>query len=165
MVQRERICPLSEQVASGGRKIIATNRKARYEYHILETFEAGLVLQGTEVKSLRQGRASLIDSYASVEGMEAWVFEMHIPPYEMGNRANHEPKRPRKLLLHKSEIRKLLGKTTEKGLTLIPLSLYFSRGRAKLELALCKGKKAYDKRESIKERDQKRDLAQQLKER
>jgi len=148
-----------------GRKLIATNRKARHEYHILEKLEAGMVLQGTEVKSLRQGRASIGEGYASVEGGQAWIFDINIPQYEMGNRANHEPKRPRKLLLHKQEIRRLVGKTTEKGLTLIPLSLYFARGKVKLEIGLCRGKKAYDKRESIKRRDQDRDLQQQLKDR
>jgi len=156
---------LSKREEATSRKIIATNRKARFEYHILERFEAGLVLQGTEVKSLRQGRASIGEGYASVEDGQLWLFDINIPHYEMGNRANHEPKRPRKLLLHKAEIRRLAGKTTEKGLTLIPLALYFTRGRAKIELGLCRGKKAYDKRESIKRRDQDRDLQQQMKER
>lgn len=156
---------MSKQEKATGRKIVATNRKAHFEYHILERFEAGLVLQGTEVKSLRQGRASIGEGYASVEDGQLWLFDINIPPYEMGNRANHEPKRPRKLLLHKREIRRLAGKTSEKGLTLIPLTLYFTRSKAKIELGLCRGKKAYDKRESIKRRDQERDLQQQMKER
>jgi len=147
------------------RKRIATNRKARYEYEILERFEAGLVLRGTEVKSLRQGRASLSEGHAAEQDGEIWLFNINIPEYAMGNRANHDPKRPRKLLLHKREILRLIGKTSEKGLTLIPLSLYFSRGKAKLELGLCRGKRAYDKREAIKTRDQNRDLQQQLKDR
>ena len=147
------------------RKRIASNRKARYEYEILERFEAGLALKGTEVKSLRQGRASLSEGYAAEQDGEIWLFHVNIPEYAMGNRANHDPKRPRKLLLHKREIRRLIGKTSEKGLTLIPLTLYFSQGKAKLELGLCRGKRAYDKREAIKTRDQNLDLQQQLKDR
>jgi SsrA-binding protein len=147
----------------GGRKIIARNRKARYEYEVLETFEAGVVLKGTEVKSLRQGRGSLTGSHASIENGEVWLQDVNIPQYEMGNRYNHEPKRPRKLLLHKREIDRIFGKVAEKGLTLVPLSIYFTRGRVKVDLGMCRGKKAYDKREAIKKRDQARDLDQQMK--
>ena len=146
-----------------GRKIIATNRKARHEYEILDKIEAGLVLTGTEVKALRQGRASIGEGYALIEGGEMWLHEINIPEYTMGNRANHAPKRPRKMLLHKQEIIRLFSKTSEKGLTLVPLTLYFFRGRVKIEIGLCKGKKAYDKRESIRKRDQDRDLKQQMK--
>jgi SsrA-binding protein len=146
-----------------GRKLIATNRKARYEYEILEKFEAGMVLTGTEVKSLRQGRASIGEGFASIIKGELWILDINIPEYAMGNRMNHEPTRPRKLLLHKQEILRLFGKTSEKGLTLVPLSLYFSRGRVKVEIGLCKGKKAYDKRDAIRKRDQDRDLKQQMK--
>lgn len=153
-----------ETTGTDGRKIVATNRKARYEYEILEKFEAGMVLQGTEVKSLRQGRASLGEGFATIEGNEAWIHNINIPEYAMGNRMNHDPKRPRKLLLHRAEIRRLTGKTAEKGLTLIPLSLYFRRGKVKLEIGLCRGKKAYDKSEAIKRRDRERDLQQQMKE-
>ena len=151
--------------SESGRKIVAKNRKARHEYHILERFEAGLALQGTEVKSLRQGRASIGEGYGLIEGGEVWIRDINIPEYEMGNRANHQPKRTRKLLLHKQEILRLLGKTTEKGLTLIPLNLYFKRGKVKIEIGLCRGKKAYDKREAIRRRDQDRDLEQQMKDR
>jgi len=139
------------------RKTIVTNRQARHDYFILETFEAGLALTGTEVKSLRAGRGNLKDSYAEIRGGEVFLVNCHISPYEFGNRYNHDPLRPRKLLLHKAEIRRLYGKTREKGLTLIPLELYFNeRGRVKVELALAKGKKLYDKREEIARRDAER---------
>ncbi len=146
-------------------KVIAENRKARHDYHIEETFEAGLVLTGTEVKSLRLGRANLRDSYATVENGELFLYNMHISPYTHGNMFNHDPKRTRKLLMHKREITRLLGQTQEKGYTLVPLKIYFRRGRAKLELALGKGKKLYDKRESIARRDEKRRIERVLKER
>ena len=126
-------------------KIIAENRKARHDYHIHETYEAGLVLTGTEVKSLRAGKVNLKDSYAGVENAEIYLYNMHISPYEQGNRFNHEPLRKRKLLLHRYEINKLIGKVKEKGFTLVPLKLYFVRGRAKAEIALVSGKKLYDK--------------------
>lgn len=147
-----------------GIKIIAENRKARHDYHIEETFEAGIALTGTEVKSLRLGRANLGDSYAVVENGELFLYNMHISPYTHGNMFNHEPKRTRKLLMHKREIMRLLGQTQEKGYTLIPLKAYFRRGKAKIELGLAKGKKLYDKREAIARRDEKRRIDRILKE-
>ncbi len=144
---------MSEQT---NEKNISVNRKARYEYAIIQTYEAGIVLQGTEVKALRQGKANLVDSYAAIKENELWLFSAHISPYEQGNINNHEPTRTRKLLLNRSEIRKLIGKTKEKGLTLVPLRLYFKGGKVKVELALAKGKKVYDKREAIAKRDQQR---------
>lgn len=141
-----------------GIKIVSENRKARHDYHIHETYEAGLVLTGTEVKSLRAGRANLKDSYARVDGGELMLHNMHISPYDQGNRFNHEPLRTRKLLMHRAEINKLIGKTKEKGYTLVPLKLYFTRGRAKLELGLATGKHTYDKRQDIAERDAKREM-------
>ncbi|ACX52588.1 SsrA-binding protein [Ammonifex degensii KC4] len=146
-------------------KVICENRRARHEYHIMETYEAGIVLQGTEVKSLRAGRASLQDSFARVENGEVWLYNMHISPYEQGNRYNHDPKRPRKLLLHKREIMYLWGRTREKGLTLIPLRCYFKDGRAKVELALAKGKKLYDRRADLAERAARREMERALKRR
>jgi SsrA-binding protein len=139
-------------------RVIATNRKARHEYSILETFEAGIALKGAEVKSLRQGRASLQESYAALKNGEVWLLDMHISPYEQAADDSYEPTRKRKLLLHKKEIRRLVGKLAEKGLTLIPLRAYFKHGIAKVELALAKGKRAYDKREAIKRRDMQREL-------
>lgn len=148
-----------------GNKVVANNRKARHEFFIEETYEAGLALTGTEVKSLRIGRANLQDSFARVENGEVLLYNMHISPYEQGNRFNHDPERVRKLLLNKSEIRRLIGKTQEKGLTLIPLKIYFnSRGLAKLELALAKGKKIYDKRATLAERDAKREMEKAFRE-
>jgi len=146
-------------------KIVTENRKARHEYHILETFEAGLVLTGTEVKSLRGGKSNLQDSYARVENAELMLYNMHISPYAQGNQFNQEPKRTRKLLMHKQEIMRLLGKTREKGLALIPLKVYFKNGLAKVDLALAKGKKMYDRRDDIAERDAKRDMDRVMKER
>ncbi|HHW39663.1 MAG TPA: SsrA-binding protein SmpB [Syntrophomonadaceae bacterium] len=143
-------------------KVVAENRKARHDYFIEETYEAGIALAGTEVKSLRAGKASLRDSYAEVSNGEVFVHNMHISPYEKGNRFNRDPKRPRKLLLHKQEIRRLLGQTTQKGYTLIPLRIYFKRGKAKVEIALARGKKLYDKRESIARRDAQREIAREL---
>ncbi len=146
-----------------GNRLIATNRKARHEYHIERVYEAGVALRGTEVKSLRQGHASLVDSYASPEGGEIWVHDMHIPPYEQGNRFNVDSKRMRKLLLHRSEINKIIGTVSQTGYTLIPLRLYFNaRNRVKLELGVCRGKKAYDKRQTIKERDLDRDRDREI---
>jgi len=141
-----------------GVRVIATNRRARHDYHILEEFEAGLVLKGTEVKSLRLGRCSLVDSYASFQRGELFLHNMQIPAYEQGNRFNVEPKRSRKLLLHASEMRRLFGAATQKGLTIIPLRAYFSRQYAKVQIALCKGKHTYDKREAIRRRDEEREL-------
>lgn len=140
-----------------GQKVVATNRKARHDYNIEDTVEAGLVLRGTEVKSLREGRASLTDGYAYVENGEAWLDAVHIPEYNQGTWNNHAPRRKRKLLLHKQEITKLASKVKEGGYTLIPLSLYFSDGKAKVELALAKGKKDYDKRQALRERQDKRE--------
>lgn len=140
-------------------KVIATNRKARHDYHIDETYEAGIVLRGTEVKSLRARKVSLKESYAEVRNGEVFIVNLHISPYEAGNQFNHDPKRTRKLLMHKSEIRRLIGKTREKGYTLIPLRMYFNeRGKAKVELGLARGKKTYDKRQDIAKRDAERDL-------
>ena len=145
--------------------VIATNRKARHEYHILQTMEAGIVLTGTEVKSLRLGRANLKESYARIENGEIFLYGMHISPYEQGNRYNPDPTRKRKLLLHRYEIRRLTGKVQEKGLTMVPLKMYFHNGRAKVELALVRGKREYDKRKSIAERDARRDMERGFKER
>jgi len=141
-----------------GERVVAQNRRASHDYLILETFEAGIVLTGTEVKSLRHGKASLAEAYATVEGGQAWVRQMHIPPYEQGNRANPDPVRARKLLLHRAEIEKLGAGVAQQGQTIVPLRLYFSRGRAKLLVALAKGKKTYDKRHAIAERDAKREI-------
>ena len=138
-------------------KPLATNKKAFHDYFILEKLEAGLVLQGTEVKSIRLGRINLKDSYALVRGGEAILLNCHISPYSHGNRANHEPTRTRKLLLHKQEIRKLVGKTQEKGLTLVPLRVYLRRGKIKIELGLGKGKRQYDKRETVRRKEMERE--------
>jgi SsrA-binding protein len=139
-------------------RVVAQNRRARHEYEILDTVEAGLVLTGTEVKSLRGGNASLAESYATVEGHEAFILQMHIPPYEQGNRSNPDPVRRRKLLLHRAEIETLDKAVAQKGHTLIPLKLYFSRGRAKLLIGVGRGKKSHDKRASIAERDAQREM-------
>ena len=139
-------------------KDIATNRQARYRYTFLETWEAGLVLMGTEVKALREGKAQIKDGYASVRGSEVWLHNVHIPPYAPAARENHEPERSRKLLLHRREIERLIGKTREKGLTLVPTRIYFSSGRAKVEIALAKGKDVGDKRQAIKDREMKREM-------
>jgi SsrA-binding protein len=145
-----------------GRKIIAQNKKARHDYHIEDVYEAGLVLTGTEVKSLRAGRASLVDGYAIVKDGEVWLQGVHIPEYTQGTWTNHEPRRNRKLLLHHAEILKLIGKTKESGLTLVPLSLYFKDGRAKVEIALARGKKAYDKRQDLASRQASREMQRAL---
>jgi SsrA-binding protein len=142
-----------------GRKFIAQNKKARYDYHIDDTWEAGLVLMGTEVKSLRMGRASLVDGYAQVRDGELWLMNVHIPEYLQGTWTNHSARRSRKLLLHKREIQRIIEKTRESGLTLIPLSLYFNDGRAKVEIGLARGKKSHDKRQAIAEREGKREMA------
>lgn len=139
-------------------KIIAENRKARHDYHIDEEFEAGMVLRGTEVKSLRQGRAILKDSYGRIKNGEVFIHQMHISPYPFAYYDNHDPLRPRKLLLHKREIKRLYGKVNEKGLTLIPLKMYFKNGKAKISIALARGKRKYDKRESIRRRDEQREM-------
>ena len=137
-----------------GKKVVATNRKARHEYEILDTFEAGLVLKGPEVKSLREGKVGFQDAYARLEGGEVWLHSLHISPYEQANRFNEDPLRPRKLLLNRHEIRRLVGHVEEKGLTLIPLQIYFRRGYAKITLALARGRKLYDKREKLKRKTQ-----------
>ncbi len=140
-----------------GRKVIAANRKARHDYSIEATYEAGLVLTGTEVKSLRAGKASIVDGFASIKDGEVWLYGVHIPEYEHGTWTNHEPRRARKLLLHRQEIVKLIGKTKETGVTLIPLALYFNDGYAKVEIALARGRRAADKRQAIAEREAKRE--------
>jgi SsrA-binding protein len=145
-----------------GRKLIASNKKARHDYHIDDTFEAGVVLMGTEVKSLRAGRASLVDGYAVIKDGEVWLQGVHIPEYTEGTWTNHEVRRPRKLLLHRKEIMRLIGKTRDTGVTLVPLSLYFKDGRAKVELALAHGKKSYDKRQALAERQAGREIAREM---
>jgi SsrA-binding protein len=145
-----------------GRKIIASNRKARHDYAILDVYEAGVMLTGTEVKSLRLGRASLLDGFATIDDGEVFLRNVHIPEYEQGSWTNHEPRRTRKLLLHKDEINRLIGKTKESGLTLVPLSLYFSAGKVKVELALARGKRSYDKRQDLARRDADREVARAL---
>ena len=153
------------KVAEGrGFKVVTTNRKAHHDYHILDRIEAGIALQGTEVKSLRAGRINLKDSYAELRGAELYLIGVHINPYEQGNRANHEPERERKLLLHRREILRLGQKAREKGLTIVPLRVYFKANRVKVELALVKGKRAYDKRVAIAHREAKRDLDRAFKE-
>jgi SsrA-binding protein len=145
------------------RKIIAINRRARRDYEIVESFEAGMVLQGTEVKSLRDGRISFKDSYAKIQDGEVFLVNAHISPYSHGNVQNHDPVRDRKLLLHKAEIKRLTGKTEEKGLTLIPLQAYFVGGRAKLQIALARGKRERDKRDTIMKREAERDMEREIK--
>ena len=145
-----------------GRKLVAQNRRARHDYAILDTYEAGLVLTGTEVKSLREGRAALTDAYAQIDDGEAWLLNLHIPEWLSASWTNHAPRRKRKLLLHRDEIDKLIGKTRESGLTIVPLSLYFKDGKAKVEIALAKGKKAYDRRQDLAARDASREVERAL---
>lgn len=145
-------------------KIVAQNKKARHDYFIEQAIEAGIVLSGTEVKSIRQGKVNLKDSYAMITGSEVMLNGMHISPYEQGNIFNKDPMRDRKLLLHKAEINRLIGYTQQKGMSLVPLQLYFKRGKVKLELGIARGKKLYDKREDIAERDAKREIDRRLKE-
>ncbi|MEU6294617.1 SsrA-binding protein SmpB [Streptomyces erythrochromogenes] len=140
-----------------GRKLIAQNKKARHDYAILDTYECGLVLTGTEVKSLRQGRASLVDGFVSVESREAWLYNVHVPEYSQGTWTNHSARRKRKLLMHREEIDKLERKAEESGHTIVPLALYFKDGRAKVEIALAKGKKEYDKRQTMREKQDTRE--------
>lgn len=149
----------------GEGKALAFNRKARHDYHILDTMEVGICLQGTEVKSIRRGMVNLKDSYASIQAGELFIENMHISPYDYGNINNHDPLRKRKLLMHKKEIHQLFGKIKEKGLTLVPLKLYLTRGLVKLELALAQGKKNYDKRQAIAARDAKREIERAFKSR
>src|SRR5215203_2761946 len=146
-------------------KNIAENRKAFHDYHIVETFEAGVVLVGTEVKSIREGNVNLRDSFARVESGEVWLYNVHINPYSHRGYADHEPKRKRKLLLHRAEIRKLIGKTVERGLTLVPTSMYFKHGKVKVAIALARGKQLHDKRETIKRRETERETRAMVKER
>jgi SsrA-binding protein len=154
---------VADRVAEGPPvKTIATNRRARHDYHISETVEAGISLMGSEVKSLRDGKASLQDAYAVVRDEEVFLMGVHIPPYPQAAMMNHEPTRSRKLLLHKGEIRKLLSKTTEKGLTLVPLRMYFKANKVKVELGVAKGKRHFDKREAIAKRDAEREMAKRL---
>ena len=145
-----------------GRKLIAQNKKARHDYSILDTYEVGLVLTGTEVKSLRAGRASLVDGFATVDDGEVWLRNMHIPEYHHGTWTNHAPRRNRKLLLHRGQIDNLVGKIRDGNLTLVPLSLYFSDGRVKVELALARGKQAHDKRQDMARRDAQREITREL---
>ena len=145
-------------------KVVAENRRARYDYFIEDRFEAGIALTGTEVKSLRQGEGSIAESYAALHGEEVWLINSHIPEYSHGNRLNHEPRRPRKLLLHTREIGKLTREAKESGQTLVPLRLYDHKGKIKLEIAVAKGKKQYDKRQAIAERESKREIDRAMKE-
>jgi SsrA-binding protein len=145
-----------------GRKVVAQNRRARHDYSIIDVYEAGLVLTGTEVKSLRLGRAALTDAFAQIDDDEAWLVGLHIPEYTQGTWTNHAPRRKRKLLLHRDEIAKLVGKTRDGGLTIIPLALYFKDGKAKVEIALAKGKKAYDRRQDLATRDASREMERAL---
>ncbi len=140
-----------------GRKLVAQHKKARHDYHILDTYECGLVLTGTEVKSLRQGRASLVDGFIQIDGNEAWLHNVHIPEYAQGTWTNHAARRKRKLLMHRAEIDKLESKSQESGHTIVPLALYFKDGRAKVEIALAKGKKEYDKRQTLREQQDRRE--------
>ncbi|MCI0519702.1 MAG: SsrA-binding protein SmpB [Chloroflexi bacterium] len=144
-----------------GIKVVATNRKASHEYFLLENFEAGLALQGSEIKSVRAGQISLAEAYVRVDGKEAWLIDAHIAPYEQASMFNHEPRRPRKLLLHRKEIYRLWNEVRLKGVTVVPLRVYLKEGRAKLEIALAKGKKLYDKREAISKRDMQREVERQ----
>ena len=145
-----------------GQKVVATNRKARHDYHIEDVLEAGIVLRGTEVKSLRAGRASLVDGFASIEGGEVWLENVHIPEYDQGTWTNHDVRRKRKLLVHLQEIKKLHIKIKEGGVTLIPLQLYFNNGKAKIEIAVARGKKAHDKRDSLMERQANREVEREI---
>jgi SsrA-binding protein len=149
-------------VRERGQKYIAQNKKARHDYFIEDTYEAGIVLTGTEVKSLREGRASLVDGFAQVQDAEVWMHNVHIPEYNQGTWNNHAPRRKRKLLLHRQEIQKLIGKSKESGLTLIPLALYFKDGKAKIELGLARGKKDYDKRQTLLEKTMNREAEREI---
>ena len=146
-----------------GVKVVATNRKARFEYFLLESFEAGISLQGSEIKSIRAGQISLADAYVQTDGTDAWLVNAHIAPYEQASRYNHDPRRPRRLLLHRREIRAIWEAVQQKGMTVVPVQVYLKDGRAKVEIALAKGKKLYDKRQDIARRDQEREVARELK--
>jgi SsrA-binding protein len=153
-----------ERKAQSGDRVVAQNRKARHEFHVLETWEAGIVLQGTEVKSLRDGKANLQDAFARLTNGELWLYNMHVSPYEQGNRFNHDPLRPRKLLMHRNQLRKLVGQAEQQGLTLVPLDIHFTRGLAKVNLALVRGKKLHDKRDTLRQRAEQRDMERGIKE-
>jgi SsrA-binding protein len=156
---------MARRAEGEGETLIADNRKALFDYFILETFEAGIVLTGTEVKGIREGKANLRDGYARVEDEEVWLYKVHINPYSHRGYVDHDPKRRRKLLLHRSEIRKLIGRTVEKGLTLVPTRMYFKNGRVKVALGLARGKQLHDKRETIKRRETERETRAMVKER
>jgi SsrA-binding protein len=143
-------------------KVVATNRKAKFEYFLIETFEAGIALQGSEIKSIRAGQISLSEAYVQTDGRQAWLQDAHIAPYEQANRFNHDPLRPRRLLLHKKEIRKLWNDVRQKGMTIIPTRVYLKSGRAKVEIALARGKKSYDKRQAIAKRDRQREMEREI---
>ena len=153
---------MEPMVRERGQKTIAQNKKARHDYFIEDVYEAGLVLTGTELKSLREGRASLVDGFAQIKDAELWLYNVHIPEYNQGTWNNHAPRRMRKLLLHRQEIQKLIGKSKESGLTLIPLALYFKDGKAKVELGLARGKKDYDKRQTLLEKQMKREAERDM---
>jgi SsrA-binding protein len=157
--------PARDTSAREGRTLVADNRKARHDYHILETWEAGVALLGTEVKAIREGRVNLRDSFARLDNGEVWLMNVHISPYSHSGYASHEERRQRKLLLHRDEIRKLTGRVTEKGLTLVPLQLYFTRGRLKVTLALARGKQLHDKRETLRRREIDRETRAAVKQR
>jgi SsrA-binding protein len=154
-----------ESMPKGEGKLVSQNKKAYHDYFIEETYEAGLVLQGTEIKSIRAGKCNLKDSYARIQNGEAWLYSMHISPYEQGNRYNHDPLRPRKLLLHSREISKLYGEAKESGMALVPLKIYLKNGYAKVLIGLAKGKKNYDKRQTLKEKEAKRDIERAFRDR
>ncbi|MDE2806567.1 MAG: SsrA-binding protein SmpB [Gemmatimonadota bacterium] len=151
--------------ASGSRRVVARNRKARHQYEVMDTWEAGLVLWGTEVKSIRAGKVAFQDAHARTEAGEMWLHNLHIAPYQAGNRWNHEETRPRKLLLHRSEIRRITARAEEKGLTIVPLDVYFRRGRVKVTLALCRGRKHRDRREALRRRTMEREAERAMKDR
>lgn len=153
---------MSGERERGGRKVIARNRKALHDYHVVDTWETGIVLLGPEVKSIRAGKVSLVDAFARVDSGEVWLHNMHVSPYDPASQFNHDPTRPRKLLMHRAQIRRLIGATQEKGLTLIPLDLHLLNGRVKVELALARGKKLHDKRETVKRREAKREIERAL---
>ncbi|HET7321578.1 MAG TPA: SsrA-binding protein SmpB [Longimicrobiaceae bacterium] len=148
----------ASESGSSGAHVAVRNRKARHEFEVLETYEAGLVLQGTEVKSLRAGKANLQDAFARIDRGEMWLYNLHISPYEQGNRFNHDPLRPRKLLMNRRELRKLVGQVEQKGLTLVPLDIHFRRGLAKVQIALARGKKLHDKRDDLRKRETDREM-------
>lgn len=153
------------KISAMGITVVATNRKAKFEYFLLEHFEAGIALQGSEIKSIRSGQISLAEAYVQTDGRDAWLMNAHIAPYDYANRFNHDPKRPRRLLLHKREIREMWNAVRQKGVTIIPVQVYLKEGKAKVDIAIAKGKKLYDKRHDIARRDQERELARESRER